>query len=132
LQIANHKIRIPIPIKVGGHHGTRIKVKPKPRSKVRVDESVLFTGKEPVDFSSGKALSLIPAGALRAASEEIFIVFVFSKEPILFGRERIDIYFFTRFLRDSDDNLSPVKTSQIFGSGARVVAVGLVDVLVAI
>ena len=97
-----------------------------------VDESVLFAGKEPVDFSSGKALSLIAAGSLRAAAKEIFIVFVFSKEPVLFGGERIDVYFFTRFLRDSDDNLPPVKASQIFGSGARVVAVGLVDVLVAI
>lgn len=99
---------------------------------MRVDESVLVTGKEPVDFSSRKALGLIAAGALRAAAEEILIVFVFSKEPVLFGSERIDVYFFTRFLRDSDDNLPPVKASQIFGSCTRVVAVGLVDVLVAI
>lgn len=97
-----------------------------------VNECIFLAGKEPVGLSSRKALSPVTAGTLRATAKEIFIVFVFSKEPIFFRRERIDVYFFTRFLRDSDDNLPPVEASQIFGSCTGVIPIGLVNVLIAI
>jgi len=57
LQIANYKIGVTVAVKVGGHHGARVKIKSKPGCKMRVDKSVLVTGKEPVDFPSRKALS---------------------------------------------------------------------------
>ena len=132
LQISNHQVGIAISVKVGRHHRSTIKIKAKPSGEMGVNKTVLFTGKEAIDFSARKTLGLVAANALRTTAKEILIVLIVFKEPVLLGRKRIDVYFFTSLLRDTGDNLPPVETSQIFRPGPRIVTVGLVDILIAI
>ncbi len=97
-----------------------------------INETVFFTGKEAIDFTTRKTLSLVATNTLCSSAKEILIVFIVFKKPVFLGRKCINVYFFTSLLRDTGDNLPPVETSQIFRPGPRIVTVGLVDILIAI